>query len=71
MRIESELYVLFRVLVKFLKNESFLEFYQQLGVLKDAIKSTLQTLLDFGVILTGKEKFASEKTDLSFFQSLN
>ena len=62
MRIESELYVLFRFLLKFLKNENFLECYHNLLNLKKALRSTLETLFDFSFILGDNEKFAETKS---------
>ena len=71
MRIESELYVLFRFLLKFLKNENFLEFYQHLLNLKKAMRTTIDTLFDFSVILTGNDRFADKNSHLQFYTKIN
>ena len=61
MRLESELYILFRQLLKFLKNDNFLEFYQHLIHLKMNLRHTVLTLFEFGLALGGQGKFAEEK----------
>ena len=71
MRIESDLYVLFRFLLKFLKNDNFLEYYQHLINLKKAIRSTIETLFDFSVVLTGSDKFAEKKSHVNFYNQIN
>ena len=58
MRLESDLYLLFRQLTKFLKNDNFLEYYQHLITLKKNIRINLENLFDFGILLGGNEKFA-------------
>lgn len=55
MKIESQLYILFRVLIKFIKNDSYIEFYQCLLQLKEAMRETLETLLDFSLIIGGND----------------
>lgn len=49
MRIESQLYQLFRVLVKFIRNENIYEFYDSLKDFKTAIRETIEILFDFAI----------------------
>eukprot|EP00347_Sterkiella_histriomuscorum_P009452 403341162 len=71
MRLESDLYILFRQLLKFLKNDNFLEYYQHLVTLKTSIRETLQSLFDFGMVLGGQERFAEEKEQLQYFNGID
>lgn len=74
MKLESELYHLFRSLIKFLKNENFIEYYQHLINLKKSIRKILESLFDFGLILgTSADKSYHEfsnnnNTKTTFYQ---
>ncbi len=68
MRIESELYILFRTLTQFTSNDNFKSKYKCLLKLKRSLRSSLETLMEFSLLMCNNGRFAESKLDENFYK---